>query len=212
LSASAIEAVCASLGLRPTVGQTESLLGYLALLQHWNVTYNLTSVRDPAAMFALHLVDCLAVVKPLLKHAVRGRLLDVGSGGGLPGVVVAIMAPSFDVTCVDSVGKKVAFLRDVGGALALSNLHAEQTRVEDLHATPFDVITARAFGSLDLLARLTQKHLTPRGVWLAMKGQVPLDEISTLSASVEAFHVEQLEVPGLHAQRCLVWMCPKTTA
>lgn len=179
---------------------------YVELLQRWNATYNLTAVRSPADILTHHLVDCLAVVPALQRHAAGGRLLDVGSGGGLPGVVIALMLPDWQVTCVDSVGKKAAFVRQAAGALGLANLHAAHARVEALKAPAFDVVTARAFASLADLVRLTRPHLAPGGIWMAMKGRTPDDEIRDLPADVEVFHVEQLTVPGLDAQRCLVWM------
>lgn len=182
---------------------------YLELLVKWNTAYNLTAVRDPAEMRAQHLADCLAVIAPLrreLGSVTSPRLLDVGSGGGLPGVVLAIAEPGWDVTCVDAVGKKAAFIRQVAGELALPNLHAEHTRVETLDAPSFDAITARAFAPLADLARLTRKLLAARGVWMAMKGKRPDEELAALPANVTAFHVEPLDVPGLVAQRCLVWM------
>jgi 16S rRNA (guanine527-N7)-methyltransferase len=191
------------------VDQAAKLSAYLALLERWNATYNLTAVRDPAAMRTQHLADCLAVIAPLQRHAAGGRVLDVGSGGGLPGVVIATMLPGWDVTCVDAVGKKMAFVRQVAGALPLSNLRAEHSRIENLKAGSFEVVTSRAFASLADFTALTQQHLTPGGVWMAMKGRVPDDEIATLPPTVEVFHVEQLKVPGLDAQRCLVWMRPK---
>jgi 16S rRNA (guanine527-N7)-methyltransferase len=179
---------------------------YLDLLQRWNATYNLTAVRERSAMLSHHLADCLAVITPLRRHRAQGRLLDVGSGGGLPGVVIAALLPQTDVTCVDAVGKKMAFVRQVAGALQLPNLHAVHARVEDLRIPAFDVITSRAFATLELFVRLTEQHLGADGVWLAMKGRTPDDEIASLPASVEVFHVEQLVVPNLDAQRCLVWM------
>src|SRR5438309_56463 len=113
----------------------DRLLAYLALLQRWNATYNLTAVRDPADMLVQHLFDCLAVVAPLARQAGdRGRLLDVGSGGGLPGVVVAAVCPEWQVVCVDSVGKKAAFVRQVAVELRLANLRAEHARVEQMGA------------------------------------------------------------------------------
>ena len=205
----AIDAVCRELGLAPEPAQTAALAQYLVLLQRWNATHNLTAIRDPAAMLTQHLADCLAVIPPLRRHLARGRLLDVGSGGGLPGVVVAVMQPGIDVTCVDAVGKKAAFVRQVAGVLALRNLHAVHARVEDLREAPFDVITSRAFASLADLVALTRRHLGADGVWLAMKGREPADEIAALPADVEVFHVEPLQVPGLDAQRCLIWMRPR---
>lgn len=201
--------LCAAQGLTATAGQAARLVHYLELLQRWNATYNLTAVRDPEAMRTQHLADCLAVVAPLQRHRAGGRLLDVGSGGGLPGVVIAAMLPAWDVTCVDAVGKKMAFVRQVAGALPLPNLHAEHSRIEALKAPPFDVVTSRAFASLAGFTALTRGLLAPGGVWMAMKGRVPDDEIVALPADVEVFHVEHLIVPGLDAQRCLVWMRPR---
>jgi len=201
-----LAAVAAALGLSLEAAQRSMLLAYLDLLKRWNGTYNLTAVRDPAAMFTQHLADCLAVLPPLQRHAAGGRLLDVGSGGGLPGVVIAAVLPGWQVTCVDTVGKKMAFVRQAAGSLALRNLHARHTRVEALAEPAFDVITSRAFSSLADFVALTRAHLAPGGVWMAMKGKVPDDEIAALPADIDVFHVEQLQVPGLDAQRCLVWM------
>ncbi len=208
----AIEALCVALDLRLAPGQAAALAQYLALLQRWNGTYNLTAVRDPAEMLTQHLADCLALIAPLRRQAESGRLLDVGSGGGLPGVVVAVMLPGWDVTCVDTVGKKVAFIRQAAGHLRLPNLHAEHARVERLQRPAFDVVTSRAFAALPDFTRLTRQSLAEGGVWLAMKGKRPDDEIAALPADVDVFHVEQLAVPGLDAQRCLVWMRPKPPA
>jgi 16S rRNA (guanine527-N7)-methyltransferase len=193
-----------------TAEQAGALLAYLELLQRWNATYNLTAVRDPAAMLSQHLVDCLALLPALSRHLQSRpdarRLLDAGSGGGLPGVVLAVVLPELDVTCVDAVGKKAAFVRQVAGALGQANLHAVHSRVEAMKTAPFDVITSRAFASLADFTRWTSRHLAERGVWLAMKGKAPDEEIAALPPSVEVFHVEPLLVPGLDAHRCLVWM------
>ena len=207
-----LEPICAALGLTPTEAQRGALLQYLGLLQHWNATYNLTAVRDRAGMLTQHLADCMAVIPPLARRAGQGRLLDVGSGGGLPGVVIAILLPGWDVTCVDAVAKKTAFIRQVAGALALRNLHAVHGRVEQLQAPPFDLVTARAFASLADFVALTRRHLAPGGAWMAMKGRAPDDEIAALPPDAEVFHVEPLRVPGLDAQRCLIWMQPRTPA
>lgn len=205
------DALCAAVGVAATPGQVAALERYLALLQRWNATYNLTAVRDADAMRAQHLADCVAVVPALQRRGAR-RLLDVGSGGGLPGVVIATLMPGTDVTCVDAVGKKAAFVRQAAGTLGLPNLHAEHARVEALRVAPFDVITSRAFASLQDFTALTRRHLAPGGVWMAMKGQAPDDEINALAADIDVFHVEQLAVPGLDARRCLVWMRPKADA
>jgi len=204
MTAATPAAVCAALGLDVTPAQVEALERYLALLQRWNSTYNLTAVRDPAQMLTQHLADCLAVVKPLAERLPAGRVLDVGSGGGLPGVVLAILG--WDVSCVDTVGKKAAFIRQVAAELRLPRLQAQHARVEQLKVAPFDVVTSRAFSSLADFVTLTSALLKPGGCWMAMKGRVPDEEIAVLPAGVEVFHVEHLTVPGLDAQRCLVWM------
>jgi 16S rRNA (guanine527-N7)-methyltransferase len=195
----------------PSVITDPRLEAFLVLLARWNAAYNLTAVRDPAQMRIQHLADCLAVLPALRRHGDGRamRVLDVGSGGGLPGVVLAISEPSWDVTCVDAVGKKAAFVRQVAGELALPNLHAAHARVEALEALPFDVITSRAFASLAEFVRLTRPLRAPSGVWMAMKGKRPDDEIAALPDDIEVFHVERLEVSGLDAERCLIWMRPR---
>lgn len=202
--------VCAELGLEvPQEEALNRLLAYLLLLQRWNATYNLTAVRDPAQMLTQHLADCLAVMGPLRRQLGAGsqrRLLDVGSGGGLPGVVLAALEPGWSVTCVDAVGKKVAFIRQVAAELSLRNLAGEHVRVEALKAAPFDLITSRAFSSLTDFVVPTRRLLAPEGVWAAMKGKTPDAELAALPPGVMVFHVEPLTVPGLHAERCLVWM------
>ncbi|MFN9746360.1 MAG: 16S rRNA (guanine(527)-N(7))-methyltransferase RsmG [Betaproteobacteria bacterium] len=192
--------------------QRAGLVAYVDLLARWNATYNLTAVRERDAVWAQHIADCLAVLPALDRHLATGgvrRVLDVGSGGGLPGVVLALMRPALDVTCVDAVGKKAAFVRQVAGALALPQLRAVHGRVEALRAPPFDLVTSRAFASLADFVRLTRPLLAPGGTWLAMKGKVPADEIAALPADVTVFHVEPISVPGLDAERCLVWIKPK---
>lgn len=207
----ALRSAVAQLALDVSDAQLDALIAYLALLQRWNAHYNLTAVRDPAQMLTQHLADCLAVIGPLRREisSAPARLLDVGSGGGLPGVVIAILDPQVDVTCVDTVGKKAAFVQQVAGELRLNNLHAQHARVEQMAADPFDVVTSRAFTSLVDFTALTRQHLSPRGVWMAMKGKTPNDEITALPVTVDMFHVEQLAVPGLNANRCIVWMRPK---
>lgn len=205
-----IDPLCAALGLAPRPAQTQALLTYLDLLLHWNTTYNLTAVRERSAMLTQHLADCLAVVRPVQRQVPEGRVLDVGSGGGLPGVVLAIMLPALEVTCVDTVGKKAAFVKQVAGALKLQNLRAAHARVESLAALPFQLITSRAFASLADFTRLSGALLAPGACWMAMKGKRPEAEIAALPTGVEVFHVEPLAVPGLDAERCLVWMHPSS--
>jgi 16S rRNA (guanine527-N7)-methyltransferase len=206
-----LQAAAAQLQLALPEGIAERLLAFFDLLRRWNSTYNLTAVRDPDEMLVQHLFDCLAVVAPLRRELSKrsARLLDVGSGGGLPGVVLAVLLPDLDVTCVDAVGKKAAFIRQAGVELGLRNLHAEHSRVEALRAAPFDLVSARAFASLVDFTRLTRGHLSETGVWMAMKGKRPDDEIGALPADVDVFHVEPLTVPELEAERCLVWMRPR---
>ena len=205
------------LGLELSDGQQAKLLDYLALITKWNRVYNLTAVRDEGEMLTHHVLDTLAIISPLKKYNASSNLatatlLDVGSGAGLPGVVIAICCPDVEVTCVDAVGKKAAFVQQVATALKLSNLHGLHARVEKISSTytphGFDIITSRAFSSLGHLAQLTSPLLAPGGVWMAMKAtRLELEqEVSMLSAAIKVFHVEQLFVPRLSAERCLVWM------
>ena len=204
----ALAAGLVALNLSLDDGQQSALLAYLALIGKWNRVYNLTAVRDPAEMLTLHLLDSLSVVAPLRRHVGDrpARVLDVGSGAGLPGVVLAIALPQLQITCVDTVGKKASFIQQVASELRLRNLSAQHARVESMKIDPVDVVTSRAFASLGDFTNLTKHHLLPSGVWMAMKGKAPAEETAALPPSVDVFHVEQLVVPGLDAERCLVWM------
>ena len=190
--------------------QVQGLLDYQNLIGKWTKVYNLTAVRDPAEMLTHHLLDSLAAVAPLQKH-LQGRglsaasLLDVGSGAGLPGVVLAICCPGLAVTCVDTVGKKAAFIKHVALALGLPNLTGLHARVETI-TQPFDVICSRAFASLADFAGWSQAALAPGGVWMALKGKHPAEELTMLPPDVAMFHVEPLAVPGLAAERCIIWL------
>ncbi|WP_439589266.1 16S rRNA (guanine(527)-N(7))-methyltransferase RsmG [Hydrogenophaga sp.] len=213
---STLQAGLQSLRLELDPGQVDRLLDYMGLLQKWNKVYNLTSVRDPAEMMTHHLLDSLAVIRPLLQQVGERpiKLLDVGSGGGLPGVVIAIACPQIDVTCVDTVAKKAAFIQQAAATLRLPNLRGLHARVETLNALSgpaYDVVGARAFASLLDFTRWSREALGQGGMWMAMKGKHPADELATLSAeggAVDVFHVEPLQVPGLNAERCIVWMRP----
>ena len=198
-----------ALGLSLAPAQHAQLLAYLDLLAKWNKVYNLTAVRDPAEMLTHHLLDSLAVIAPLVRHTQGGaaRVLDVGSGGGLPGVVIAICCPEMSVACVDAVAKKAAFVQQAAGVLGLSNLRGVHARVESI-TQPYDVITSRAFATLADFTQWSAGSLGEDGVWMAMKGKHPTDEMAGLPPSVAVFHVEQLTVPGLDAERCLIWMRP----
>ncbi len=207
-----LHAGCQALGLALDETQRVKLLDFMGLLQKWNKVYNLTAVRNTEEMLTHHLLDSLAAVAPLRRHlAQQGgagrRLLDVGSGGGLPGVVFAICCPDLDVSCVDTVAKKAAFIQHAAAALQLSNLHGLHARVENLDG-PFDVVSCRAFAALADFTAWSRQALAPHGVWLAMKGRHPQDEIDALPGDVQVFHVEQLTVPGLQAERCIVWLRP----
>lgn len=209
--AAGLDAGLEALALDLSPGQRQALLDYVALLQKWNQVYNLTAVRDPQAMLSHHLLDCLAVVAPLrsqlagLAVTTPIRLLDVGSGAGLPGLVLAICLPQLQVDCVDTVAKKASFIQQAALSLGLANLRGLHARVESLGAA-YHVVSARAFSSLPDLVTGSDKALLPGGIWMAMKGKSPDEEIQALPSQVQVFHVEPLQVPGLDAQRCIVWM------
>jgi 16S rRNA (guanine527-N7)-methyltransferase len=222
-SESKLQSAAETLALSLSDGQVSKLLAYLTLIQKWNKVYNLTAIRDPAEMLTHHLLDSLAVVAPLrirlagLAYEQDGadnaasepylhRLLDVGAGAGLPGVVIAICCPDIHVTCVDAVAKKMAFVQQVATELKLPNLKALHARVETL-TEKYDIITSRAFATLLDFVTGSRAALKPvTGIWLAMKAKDTATEIADLPADVDVFHVEQLKVPGLDAERCIVWM------
>jgi 16S rRNA (guanine527-N7)-methyltransferase len=203
----ALRAGVLALGLSLSDDQIAQLLAYLDWIAKWNRVYNLTAVRDPADMLTHHLLDSLAVIAPLNRQ--RGsraiRLLDVGSGAGLPGVVIAICCPDAQVDCVDTVAKKAAFIQQVAVALRLPNLRGLHARVESL-TEPYDVVSSRAFASLVDFITWSRQALGQGGVWMALKGKHPGDEIAALPSDVAVFHVEPLVVPGLGAERCVVWI------
>ena len=191
--------------------QISALLDYIALIQKWTRVYNLTAVRDPEEMLTHHVLDSLAVVAPLRRqlHSMgldeSIRLLDVGAGAGLPGVVLAICCPTMVVHCVDTVAKKAAFIQQASVSLKLPLLRGIHARVESLTES-YAVVTSRAFASLVDFTRWSKGALADQGVWMAMKGKNPEAEVAQLPAEVAMFHVEPLVVPGLDAERCLVWM------
>ena len=173
------------------------LLAFQTELEKWNFTYNLTAIRDPHEMVTRHLLDSLAVL-PLL----RGRVLDVGAGAGLPCIPLAIAAPELHLTGIDSVGKKVRFMRHAQRTLGLTNFEPLEGRVEDLPATlQFDTITSRAFSSLADFFTLTRHLLAPDGQWVAMKGKLDAQEQAAIPPDVEIIEVRALSVPGLHEAR-----------
>lgn len=197
-----------ALDVRLSDAQQADLLAYLDLLLKWNKVYNLTALREPDQVLTHHVLDCLAVVRPMTERMpALTTVLDVGAGGGLPAVVIALACPHIQVTAVDTVAKKAAFIQTAAHRLGLSNLKGVHARVEDISG-PFDLVTSRAFASLLDFTAWSRGALAPHGVWMAMKGRTPDDEISALPASVQVDALEALQVPGLDAQRCLVWMRP----
>jgi 16S rRNA (guanine527-N7)-methyltransferase len=210
---SGLRAGIEALGLDLSAEKQQRLLDYMALIQKWNKVYNLTALRDPADMLSHHLLDSLTAIAPLMRHT-QGqaiRVLDVGSGGGLPGVVLAICMPELDVSCVDTVAKKAAFVQQVAVSLKLPNLRGIHARVESL-TDPYQVICSRAFASLPDFVTWSRSALAEGGVWMAMKGKHPQEEINALPEGVKVFHVEPLTVPGLDVERCMVWMKPDVGA
>lgn len=221
--ADALRRDAAALGLDDlSEGQQGALLRHLALIQQWNRVYNLTAIRELPAMYAQHLLDSLAVVGPLRSYWVSAsaaagtvaeqrhpvpRVLDVGSGAGLPGIPLAIACPAWRVDCIDTVGKKAAFMRQVGSELGLTSMQSVHGRVEHLPAEPgYDMVVSRAFASLNDFTSWTHHVLKPQGVWCAMKGKLQASEMHDLPAQVEVFHVEPLIIPGQDVERCLVWI------
>ena len=202
----------ASLGLDLDEATQAKLLAYLDLIAKWTKVYNLTAVRDAEEMLSHHVLDSLAVISPLRREMAalpradaQRSLLDVGSGAGLPGVVIAIVCPEVQVTCVDTVAKKAAFIQQVAVSLKLPNLKGLHARVETL-TQAFDIVCSRAFASLLDFTTWSRAALASDGVWLAMKGKLPEQEMQVLPKDVKVFHVEPLRVPGLDANRCIVWM------
>jgi len=192
-----------ALNLEISAFQQQKLLDYLALLVKWNNTYNLTAVRDPNEMVSRHLLDSLSIapwIKPII-----GRFLDVGSGGGLPGVPLAIVFPEKNWTLVDSIGKKVRFLTQVKLQLNLDNLQAVQTRIEQLQTdTPFNGIVSRAFSEVADFAEKTRHLGDPQTHWLAMKGAAMAEELQQLPKDFHCAANHLVKVPGCQARRHLL--------
>ena len=184
--------------------QHEQLLDYLALLFKWNKVYNLTSVRDPMQMMTHHLLDSLAAV-PAFANA--QNVLDVGAGGGLPGVVLAIARPAMKVAMIDTVHKKTAFLTQVKAELELANVAVHTMRVEQLQVTQkFDVITSRAFADLSDFVNWSGHLLAEGGQFIALKGTAPPEEQERLPKEWKVTKLAPLKVPGLDAERHLVFI------
>jgi len=199
-----LEQGVAELQLKLSPHQLNQLMSYLDLLIKWNGVYNLTSVRNPPDMVRQHLLDSLSAA-----FAFNGakNVLDVGSGGGLPGVVLAIVYPELQVAMIDTVNKKTAFLQQVKAELELSNVTVFTGRVEQLQVTPlFDVITSRAFSELANFVNWAGHLLEKGGQMIALKGQLPEAEIAQLPAGWAITKVQSISVPGMSAQRHLLWI------
>ena len=194
-----LQAGIAEMGLVVSAEAQQKLLAYLALLQKWNKVYNLTAVRDPLEMVTLHVLDSLSV----LPYVQVNSLLDVGSGGGLPGIVLAICKPELQVTTIDTVQKKAIFMRQVKGELGLDNLQVVHGRVESYQPVEkFEAIISRAFSDLAMFVSLSKHLLALNGQWLAMKGQVPLLGLDGMGVKVN--QIIPLTVAGLQAERHLI--------
>lgn len=199
MSQSALAAGIGELGLDLPATAQQKLLAFRDLLLKWNKTYNLTALRDPAQAISHHLLDSLAI----LPHVGAGPLLDVGSGGGLPGIPLAIARPDLSVSMVDTVQKKATFLQQAAIELGLKNVTAHHARVEDMHGQ-YAQISSRAFAEIGLFISLTRHLLAPGGRWLAMKGVRPDEELQALPADIVVEAVIPLQVPGLDAERHLI--------
>lgn len=189
----------AEMGLVLPESAQQQLLAFSDLLLKWNKTYNLTALRDPAQVVSHHLLDSLVV----LPYVTEAALLDVGSGGGLPGIPLAIARPALSVRMVDTVQKKTTFLQQAAIQLGLKNVAVDHARVENLQGQ-YAQISSRAFAELKLFVDLTRHLLAPDGRWLAMKGVRPDDEIAALPADVVVEQIIPLHVPGLDAERHLI--------
>ena len=204
-----LDAAAGSLGLAMEPAQAVQLLAYLACLQRWNTVHSLSAWKSASDLLLHHVFDSLTLVAPLSRFfgGKSLRVLDAGSGPGFPAAVLAAMRREWSVTAVDAVAKKVAFIRQAAAESGLDNLTAVHARLEDLEPPKlFDVVVSRAFASLDRLAAVTGHVLKAGGVWVAQKGRVPDDEVAQLREGLRVFHVEPVTVPGLNAQRHLIWM------
>jgi len=185
------------------------LEAYIALLTKWNATYNLTAIREPERMVTHHVLDALAVLPHLPASGPSGglRVLDVGSGGGVPAIPLAIAQPDWRVVALDSNHKKGAFLQQAINELPLPNAEAVIARVEDyVPAAPFDVVISRAFADLATFVNSSARHLAPNGVLVAMKGVFPDEELDELPPNMRVVATPALHVPGLDAERHLIVM------
>jgi 16S rRNA (guanine527-N7)-methyltransferase len=200
----------ADLGVPLSDAQATQLVAFANLLIKWNRVHNLTALDKPQDIVSHHLLDSLSII-PELERCAEGRalrILDVGSGGGLPGMPLAIALPAMHVALIDRVQKKTAFLQQVRAELGLANVEVAHARVEEYRAAPYDVITSRAFAALEEMVRVTAHLLAPRGCWLAMKGVYPTEEINALPSAVTLMRAVKLHVPLLGAERHVLVLRP----
>jgi 16S rRNA (guanine527-N7)-methyltransferase len=198
-----LEEGAANLGLALVSGQVDRLLQFSALLKKWNRTYNLTAIEDDLTIVSAHLLDSLV----LAMYIERGRVLDVGTGGGFPGIPLAIARHAVQVTLLDPLQKRAAFLRQAIAELELDNAEVACSRVEDWRDKPrFDVIVSRAFAELPVFVSSSAHLLKPGGSFIAMKGVLPQDEMDALPAGFRVTGVQRVPVPGLEAERHLIFM------
>lgn len=204
------------LGLTENSDRQQKLDEYAKLILKWNKTYNLTAFKEIKDIYIQHINDSLAIVKPiedylLSKNLNSAKIYDVGSGAGLPGIVLAIMCPYLKVTCIDAVGKKVAFIKYVASVLNLNNLFAAHQRIELWQTEPVDLVISRAFSSMKNFVEWAGQHVTEGGHMVAMKARLSPEELGELEQQHrwKISRIEKVIVPQLSAERCLVWINKK---
>lgn len=209
-----VESAVSKLGITVAYDAISSLVTFAIMMHKWNKTYNLTAIKTVKAILTQHILDSLSIIASLDKYFANRRveqpiIVDVGSGGGLPGVVLAIVRPNYKVICVDAVEKKISFIRASASQLKIKNLIAVHARIETLDAMQADVVISRAFASLSNFFEMTKHHIRTRGALIAMKSKRVNEELSEMKpSSLGRFKskIETLTVPGLDASRCLVWL------
>lgn len=201
-----LKAGLTAMNLDLSTAQQLMLLEYVALLKKWNSTYNLTALRDENQMISHHILDSLTLL-PYVQNA--GSMMDVGSGGGMPGIPTAICHPHLQITLLDSNTKKTTFLQQAVIELGLQNVTVASGRVETMHDTKVDVVTSRAFAELRDFIALTKHLLNENGYWAAMKGVYPYEELENVPQNIEVYQIDKLDVPTLNAERHMVLMRPK---
>ena len=201
---------CQDIGISLTETQSERLLGYLSLLLKWNKAFNLTAITNPEEALNLHLLDSVSVSPAI---AAYDSLLDVGTGGGLPGIPLAILNPEKQFTLLDTNSKKTRFLKQVVYELGLDNVTVINQRVQDFdNQSGYACILSRAFASLSDMVQWTEHLLADKGHWLAMKGQYPQQELDELPETVELVEAQQVKLPGINANRWFIYLKQKQSA